>query len=101
MKFKGQPNEAVFTMIRSSRKGKPRRVYLFTFDENGEHEIDVSKISDATLAKIKRNYEVVEDSPDLDSMKRAELFALAREVGAEAKPPIRNAEIIKAIKEVM
>ena len=101
MKFKGQPNEAVFAMLRSYRNGKPKKTFLFSFDDNGEHEVDVSAISENLLERIKANYEVIEEVVDLAKLKRNQLFAMAKELGLEVKPPIRNEEIRKLIKEVM
>ena len=101
MKFKGKPNEAVFIMARSRRNGKPKRTYLFNFDENGEHAIDEATISDNTLRRLKANFEVIEEKVDIGVLKRKELFAYAKELGVEVKPPITNDELRKAINEVM
>ena len=91
-------------MLRTHGKGKPQRKYLFSFDENGEHDVDVSKVPEPIVNRLKKAYEVADDAPkfaDLDGMKRNELFSLANELGVEVKLPIKNADLRKAIKEVM
>jgi len=100
MKFKGLPNEAVFALLRSYRNGKPKRTYLFSFDENGEHEIDTSSISESLLLRIKAKYEVIAEEVDLSKLKRKELFAMAREAEVEVAVTMSNKDLIKAIKEV-
>lgn len=94
MKFFDKPN--LLVRVANPKRGQPRYI---KFNEKGE--VEVTDESLIKRMKIKFKYEEVkekQESIDLNTLKRQELFELCKEKGIKEYATKKNEEIIELLR---